>query len=173
MVRIGPTIRRVFQSQALRYTVLALALPTLLVAPGHAEMLLLHGHCDESTHFHRIARADLDEWHDDHAKQHPCEGPAYAESHEAEAAWAEADCDHETPILVLPLTKEHLSRPLRPSGSGSLGLNLTMSAAAAVLLAAPEDALTGGPPAATIPRADLATLGATATLLLRNHALLL
>ena len=171
VVPIGRTARKVFQSQALRYTALALVLPTLLVAPGQAGMLLLHRHCDESTHFHRFDHTDPHAWRDDHARQHPCEGPGHHDSHEPELAAGDADCDHDTPLLVL--TKEDLSRPLRSSDLGTLGQALAASTAVAVLPAAPGQDLTSGPPPPNIPRADLATLDTTAALLLRNHALLL
>lgn len=173
MVLIDRAARKVLQSQALRYTALALVLPTLLVAPGQAGMLLLHRHCDESTHFHRFHHADLNDWRDDHARQHPCERPGHRESHEPDAAAGDANCDHDTPILVLPLTKEYLSGPLRLGNSGTLGQTLAVSAAVAILPVLPEHGLTSGPPPPNIPRADLATLDAIAALLLRNHALLL
>ena len=174
MMPVARTIRKVLQSQALRCTALALMLPTLLVAPGQAGVLLLHRHCeDSSTHFHRSHHTDLDAWRDDHARQHPCEGPGHSEPHELEAVLGDADCDHDTPILVLLLNNEQLTRPLRSGSSVTLSLSLTACAAAAVLPPAPEDALTGGPPPPNMPRADLATLGATAALLQRNHALLL
>jgi hypothetical protein len=168
---IGRTARKVLQSQTLRYKALALVLPTLLVAPGHAGMLLLHEHCDESTHFHRFDHAAPNAWRDDHARQHPCEGPGRRDSHEPEAAVGDADCDHDTPFLVL--AKEHLSRPLRSRDSDLHGQTLAASTAIAVFPAAPEQDLTSGPPPPSISRTDLLNLDATAALLLRNHALLL
>ena len=171
---VARTIRKVLQSQVLRCTALALVLPTLLVAPGQAGVLLLHRHCeDSSTHFHRSHHTDLDAWRDDHAQQHPCEGPGHSEQHEPEGAIGDTDCDHDTPILVLPLSSEQLSRPLRLGNSVTLSLSLTMCAAVAALPSAPDDALSGGLPPPNMPRADLATLSATAALLQRNHALLL
>lgn len=174
MMPVARAVRKVLQSQALRYTALALVLPTLLVAPGRAGVLLLHRHCeDSSTHIHRLHHTDLDTWRDAHAQQHPCEGPDHSEQHEPEAAIGDADCDHDTPILVLPLSSEQLSRPLRLGSSVTLKLSLMMCAAVVVLPSAPDDALSGGIPPPDMPRADLASLSATAALLQRNHALLL
>ncbi len=171
VVAIGPTTRKVFQSQALRYTALALVLPSLLAAPGQAGILVLHRHRDEPTHFHRSGHAHLDAWRDDHARQHSCEEPGHQDSHEPDAAADRADCDHGAPILVL--TKEHLRRPLRSSDYGTPGQARPTSTAVAVLSAGREHDLMGGLPPPNVPRVDLAPLNATAALLLRNHALLL
>jgi hypothetical protein len=167
------TVRKVFQSQALRDIALALILPTLVVAPGQAGVLLLHRHCDDSsTHFHRSHHADLDAWRRDHAGQHPCEGSGHSAPHESDAIVGDAECNHDTPILVLPLTNRLLSRPVGSCGSATLGLSLSVSATLAALPTAPKDALSGEPPPPSFLRPDLATLDATAALLLRNHALL-
>jgi hypothetical protein len=141
------------------------------MAQGQAGMLLLHWHCDESTHLHRFDHSDLNAWHHDHARQHPSEGPGHRYGHQPEVAVGHADCDHGTPILVL--ANEPLSRPLRSSDLGMLGQALAASTIAVGLFAAPEQDATNGRPPPNIPRADLATLDATAALLLRHHALLL
>ncbi len=175
----GRTVRRMFQSQALRLAMLTLVLPTLLAAPAQAGMLLLHRHCDESTHFHRFHYADGDAWRDDHAEQHPCDGaghhhgdhPGHHEPDDPGAAAVDGDCEHDTPILVL--TKEHLNRPVRAGGSATISSTCAMLPAVAGLLAATEHDMIGVPPPTGSPHAGPAKQDATAALLMRNHALLL
>jgi hypothetical protein len=49
---------------------LLMMLPTLLLWPGAGQAVILHEHDDLSDHAHRVALAQLSNWHAVHEKQH-------------------------------------------------------------------------------------------------------
>jgi hypothetical protein len=73
-VSIRRTSRKALLSQAVRWLSLALVLPMSLLAPGHAEAVVLHSHCSESLHLHTLRSIETVAWLDAHAGEHHCAG---------------------------------------------------------------------------------------------------
>ena len=163
--------RRAFFSQVLRCAVLALMLPPLVIVPGQAGIVLFHRHSDEAAHFHRFENSARNEWQVRHSGGHPCEEP---EDHYAgDPAVATANTDRDAGHFAFTLVRDQLTARVRSSDSGktvieqatAVGDTLSATVTAADLIPARS------PPSKQ--RADLATLETIASLLLRNHALLL
>ena len=164
--------RGFLRSQVLRASVLALTLPTFLIAPIQAEVLLLHSDCDGSAHLHTLAAADLSEWQFEHPRHNPCCDSGHDERDAvAEVLDPATRCDHDEPIVVL--LKGVFTATTRLPGPGELQLKVVR----APLFATVSGDLSTRPLAQDRSLRDrersYVTGDAVATILLRNHALLL
>ncbi len=155
-------------SRILGVGVLASVLPTLLLTPLHAEVILFHSDCDGGTHAHRLDAPDLNDWRAQHDRENP-----FCESGEADggAGGAPPYCDHNQPLVIIAkgpflatraghASTAHVSKALHPAGPAVVSCDPLVGSGTHF-----PDFSAAGPPRA--PR------DGTATILSRNHALLL
>ena len=164
--------RALLRSQLLRASVLALILPTFLVAPTQVEVLLLHSDCEGSTHVHVLAATGPNEWQFEHPPHNPCCDSGHDERDAvADGLDTATRCDHDEAIVVL--LKGVSTATTRLPGPGEFHLKVVR----APLSATVSRDLSTQPLAQDRSLRDrersYATSDAVATILLRNHALLL
>lgn len=168
---IAKTLRAPLASRVLGAGVLAAVLPTLLLTPLHAEVILLHSDCDGGTHAHRFDAANLQDWQAQHARENACCGPEEASSGAVTGETSPSNCDHNQPPIIIakgPLVVTraghaptvHLSTSLHAAGPAVVPWALLIGCGTHVASFG-----AAGPPRAP---GD-----GTETVLSRNHALLL
>ncbi len=158
-------------SRLLGAGLLASVLPTLLLTPLQAEVILLHSDCEGGTHAHRFDAINLDDWQAQHAREYPCCDPGEIEDAGDTVGIPGADCDHNAPPIIIA------KGPFLATRAGSAP---STHVAKALHLAVPA-VVTCDPlvvHGTHIPHSDAtgparAPGDGTATILSRNHALLL
>jgi hypothetical protein len=150
---------------------LASVLPTLLLTPLQAEVILLHSDCERGTHAHRLDAVDLENWQAQHAREDPCCGSGEEEGVAGAHGSAAADCDHNQPPVIIAKgpflairagqpASAHLPRALHAVGPAVVGCDPVVACATRIPVSS-----AAGPPRAPD--------DGTAMILSRNHALLL
>jgi len=94
------TIQVGLTSRALGTCALGAVLPTLLLTPFQAGVILLHSHCAGETHVHRLGSADFRGWQGGHTEESSC-CDSGAGGVGAKPAVPAADCDHNQPGIVI------------------------------------------------------------------------
>ena len=172
MLSSSKAIRGFLRSRVLRTGVLALTLPTFLLASIQAEVLLLHSDCKGSTHLHSFAATDPNEWQSEHPLHNPCCDSAHDERDAvANGPDTATGCDHDKPIVVL--VKGVFTATIRLRASGELQLKVVRAPLLVTVSGdlSPRTLVQDRSPGDR--EGGYATGDAVATILLRNHALLL
>ncbi len=95
---------RVFlTSRVLRLALLASILPTLLLTPLQADIILLHSHCVGGTHAHRLDAADLSDWRVYHPREASCCDSGEGGGHDVTTGAPARDCDHNEPAIMIAM----------------------------------------------------------------------
>lgn len=167
---IARTRRVSLTSRLLGAGALASVLPTLLT-PLQAGVVLVHSHCDGRTHLHRLDTADLRDWQVGYDQQSPCCDSGEDHGAPSPGDDGNADCEHNQPPIVVAKSPFWAARARGVSAAhlAKVSYSAVPDVAASGRLA--EHGL-GSSVAATTDPAHVPR-DATATLLLRNHALLL
>lgn len=149
---------------------LAAVLPTLLT-PLQAGLILLHSHCNGQTHLHRLDAADLRDWQVGHAQQNACCDSGEDHGAPSPDGAGRADCEHDQPPIVIAKAPFWAAR----AGDVSAAHLAKVPYSAVPDVVASERVGGHGLDGLVAATADPAHVprDATATLLLRNHALLL
>jgi hypothetical protein len=171
-VRLSAKTKRTdLLSRLLGAGLLASVLPTLLLTPLQAEVILLHSDCDGGTHAHRFDAASLDDWQARHARENPCCEPGEAGAAAGAQGNAVTDCDHNQPSVIIAKGPFLAIRAGQP-----ISAHLTKAphlAGPAVVSCDPLVACGTCMPTSSAAGPPHAPGDGTATILLRNHALLL
>ena len=165
-MRVAPTTR------LLRVGVLTSVLPTLLLTPLRAEVILLHSHCDGETHVHRLDAANLRDWQVRRAPETRCCDSGAAERANATVGAPDARCDHGQPAIVIAIGPFQATRAWHVAAA-QVAAKILPSATPAVASADPRIGQKTSGSRSPAPHLAHARRDATATLLSRNHALLL
>ncbi len=98
---ISRTMRATLTPRVLGASALAAVLPTLLLTPLQAEVILLHSDCEGGTHAHRFDVANLQDWRVHHDRENPCCGPGETDGTDVAGVAPLSDCDHNQPPVII------------------------------------------------------------------------